>query len=61
MSNGYEAGVPGLSGVSIPQGATKQEVSFFERKSAEIAHEKKSQQQLRNQLIEQKLQMIKRF
>lgn len=57
MSNGYEAGVPGLSNISIPQGATKQEVSFFERKSAEIAAEKKSQQQLRNQLIEQKLQM----
>ena len=57
MANGYEAGVTGLSGVSIPKGATTQEKSFWEQQSAKIAAEKKSQQQLRNQLIEQKLTM----
>ena len=57
MANGYEAGVTGLSGVSIPKGATTQEKSFWKQQSAKIAAEKKSQQQLRNQLIEQKLTM----
>ena len=28
MANGYEAGVTGLSGVSIPKGATTQEKVF---------------------------------
>ena len=54
MANGYEAGVTGLSGVSIPKGATRQEESFWKQQSAKIAAEKNSQQQLRNQLIEQK-------
>ena len=36
---------------------TKQEASFWAQQSARIAYEKKSQQALRNQLIEQKLNM----
>lgn len=59
MANGYEAGGIVTPKIYTPQGATRQEVSFFEKQSAKIAAEKKSQQQLRNQLIEQKLSMNK--
>ncbi len=59
MANSYETGVGNFSPQMTPRGATKPQVSFWEKQSAKIAGEKKSQQQLRNQLIEQKLQMNK--